>query len=151
MQTITRICFLTLTVFLCCRPTGAAADVDHRAELPVHHGRLVRLVDPEGQRQRLRCRVVTTAPHGAGHTRIRGGQGQRQERAEEGIHGSLGKGPLRLFESPPLEAGKEYSYELTARWVEGGATVERKKVVTGKPGEVVRVDLTAPDLLPIGR
>jgi uncharacterized protein (TIGR03000 family) len=52
-------------------------------------------------------------------------------------------GTDRLFESPPLEAGKEYAYELTARWVEGGATVERKKVVTGKPGEVVRVDLTA--------
>ena len=51
-------------------------------------------------------------------------------------------GTDRIFESPPLPEGKEYSYELTARWIEGGATVERKKVVTGKPGEVVRVDLT---------
>jgi uncharacterized protein (TIGR03000 family) len=49
-------------------------------------------------------------------------------------------GTDRLYESPPLEAGKEYQYELTARWIEGGATIERKKVVTGKPGEVVRVD-----------
>lgn len=53
-------------------------------------------------------------------------------------------GTDRLFESPPLEDGKDYAYELTARWVEGGATVERKKVVTGKAGEVVRVDLTTP-------
>lgn len=53
-------------------------------------------------------------------------------------------GTDRLFESPQLEAGKEYQYELTARWVQGGATVERKKVVTGKPGEVVRVDFAAP-------
>jgi uncharacterized protein (TIGR03000 family) len=60
-------------------------------------------------------------------------------------------GTDRLFESPPLESGKEYAYELTARWVEGGVTVERKKVVTGKPGEVVRVDLTVPDVTTVGR
>jgi len=51
-------------------------------------------------------------------------------------------GTDRLYESPPLEAGKEYVYDITARWVEGGATVERKKTVKGKPGEVIRVDLT---------
>lgn len=56
-------------------------------------------------------------------------------------------GTDRLFESPPLEAGKDYAYELTARWVERGVTVERKKVVTGKPGEVVRVDLTTADVI----
>jgi uncharacterized protein (TIGR03000 family) len=53
-------------------------------------------------------------------------------------------GTDRLFESPPLEAGKTYKYELTARWVEGGATREIKKAVIGKPGEVVRVDFTTP-------
>lgn len=51
-------------------------------------------------------------------------------------------GTDRIYESPPLEAGKEYAYEIVARWVERGATVERKKTVTGKPGEVIRVDLT---------
>ena len=51
-------------------------------------------------------------------------------------------GTDRIFESPPLEAGKEYAYEIVVRWVQGGATVERKKTVTGKPGEVIRVDLT---------
>lgn len=60
-------------------------------------------------------------------------------------------GTDRLFESPPLEAGKEFKYEVTARWVAGGFTVEKKKVVTGTPGEVVRVDFTAPDVVPTGK
>ena len=54
-------------------------------------------------------------------------------------------GTDRTFESPRVEGGKEIRYELTARWVERGATFERKKVVTGKPGEVVRVDFNLPD------
>ena len=49
-------------------------------------------------------------------------------------------GTDRLFESPPLEAGQSYQYEVTAKWVQGGATVEQKKLATGKPGEVVRVE-----------
>lgn len=56
-------------------------------------------------------------------------------------------GTDRTYESPPLETGKEYQYELTARWLERGVTVERTKVVTGKPGEVVRVDFLAPDVV----
>ena len=56
-------------------------------------------------------------------------------------------GTDRTFESPAAEAGKEMRYELTARWIERGATVERKKVVTGKPGEVVRVDFNLPDVV----
>jgi uncharacterized protein (TIGR03000 family) len=51
-------------------------------------------------------------------------------------------GTDRLYESPPLDAGRQYKYELTARWVEGGATREVKKAVLGTPGEVVRVDFT---------
>jgi uncharacterized protein (TIGR03000 family) len=60
-------------------------------------------------------------------------------------------GTDRLFESPPVEPGKDFAYELTARWVERGVTVERKKVVTGQSGEVVRVDFTAPDVVLTGR
>lgn len=51
----------------------------------------------------------------------------------------------RTYESPPLEPGKQYRYELTARWVEGGAPREMKKAVVGTPGEVVRVDFTKGD------
>lgn len=49
-------------------------------------------------------------------------------------------GTDRLFESPPLEAGQTYQYEVTARWIEGGAMREAKKIATGKAGEVVRVE-----------
>ena len=51
-------------------------------------------------------------------------------------------GSDRIFESPPLEAGKQYKYEITARWIEGGAQREAKKAVVGSAGEVVRVDFT---------
>jgi uncharacterized protein (TIGR03000 family) len=63
------------------------------------------------------------------------------------------RGTDRIYESPPLEAGKEYQYELTARWIEGGVLMEKTKVVTGRPGEVVRVDFLAPDVVvvPTGR
>lgn len=60
-------------------------------------------------------------------------------------------GTDRVFESPPLEAGKDYQYEVTARWIQGGVTMEKTKTVTGKPGEVVRVDFMAPDTVPTVR
>lgn len=60
-------------------------------------------------------------------------------------------GTDRLFESPPLDAGKQFRYELIARWVEDGVRVERKKVVTGKPGEVITVDFNAPEVVLTGR
>jgi uncharacterized protein (TIGR03000 family) len=56
-------------------------------------------------------------------------------------------GTDRLFESPSVAAGTDVRYEMTARWVERGAVVERKKTVTGKPGEVVRVDFGSPDVV----
>jgi uncharacterized protein (TIGR03000 family) len=53
-------------------------------------------------------------------------------------------GTDRTYESPPLEVGKQYKYELTVRWLEGGKVREVKKAVVGAPGEVVRVDFTMP-------
>ena len=52
-------------------------------------------------------------------------------------------GAARVFESPPVEAGRDVRYALVARWTENGAAVERTRTVTGKPGETVRVDFTA--------
>jgi len=57
-------------------------------------------------------------------------------------------GTDRVFESPPLDGGREYRYEMTARWIEGGAMVERKLIATGKPGDVVRLDFGAPGEVP---
>lgn len=59
----------------------------------------------------------------------------------DGVKTSM-TGTDRLYESPPLTGDKEYAYDVVVRWIEGGATMERKKTVTGKPGEVVRVDLS---------
>lgn len=53
-------------------------------------------------------------------------------------------GTDRIFESPPLEAGKAYAYTVTARWVERGQVVEVSRSVTGVAGEVVRVDFGTP-------
>ncbi len=43
----------------------------------------------------------------------------------------------RTFESPPLDAGKRYTYSITVRWVEGGKPIEVTKEAIGAPGEVV--------------
>lgn len=53
-------------------------------------------------------------------------------------------GTDRIFESPPLVEGQTYRYTVTARWIERGQIVEMTKDVTGTPGEVVRIDFTAP-------
>jgi uncharacterized protein (TIGR03000 family) len=54
-------------------------------------------------------------------------------------------GKDRLFESPSLEAGKEFKYQVTVRWMERGVLYEKKKVATGTSGEVVQVDFTSPE------
>lgn len=56
-------------------------------------------------------------------------------------------GTDRVFDSPPLEAGKEFRYEITAKWIERGVMREEKRVVTGTPGEVLRVDFTKPEVV----
>ena len=53
-------------------------------------------------------------------------------------------GTDRIYESPPLDAGQAYKYTVTARWMERGQVREVTRVVTGTPGEVVRVDFSTP-------
>jgi uncharacterized protein (TIGR03000 family) len=53
-------------------------------------------------------------------------------------------GTDRIFATPVVQAGKDCKYQVTARWVERGVTYEMTKVASGTPGEVVRVDFTAP-------
>ncbi|MBA4186893.1 MAG: hypothetical protein C0467_02625 [Planctomycetaceae bacterium] len=56
-------------------------------------------------------------------------------------------GTDRVFDSTPLEAGKEFRYEITAKWIERGVMREEKRVVTGTPGEVIRIDFTKPEIV----
>ncbi len=54
------------------------------------------------------------------------------------------RGVERTFESPPVEAGRRYEYEIVARWTEGGKDKAETRQVSATPGETVRVDFTRP-------
>jgi uncharacterized protein (TIGR03000 family) len=53
-------------------------------------------------------------------------------------------GTVRLFESPPLEPGKWFSYDVKARWTEGGKEVEQTRKVSIAAGFRSAVDFTKP-------
>jgi uncharacterized protein (TIGR03000 family) len=55
------------------------------------------------------------------------------------------KGNERVYTSPPLQAGKEFTYEIQARWDEGGKPVERTRRVPVTAGANVRVSFLQPD------
>jgi len=52
------------------------------------------------------------------------------------------KGTHRDFETPELDAAKEYSYEFIARWSESGKPVAVIRKVKFKAGEAINVDFT---------
>jgi uncharacterized protein (TIGR03000 family) len=54
------------------------------------------------------------------------------------------KGPERVFSTPPLEAGKEFHYDILVRWKQDGKPVEQKRQVTVTRGARVRVDFRSP-------
>lgn len=54
-------------------------------------------------------------------------------------------GPVRFFESPPLEEGKTYAYKVKAVWTdENGEKVERTRTVQVRTGAYVTLDLSKP-------
>jgi uncharacterized protein (TIGR03000 family) len=71
-----------------------------------------------------------------------------QDDAELKIDGQVMKaqGEKREYDTPDLEAGMEYSYEFTAKWMPNNyTTITRKKSVKFKAGEPLTVDLTKED------
>jgi len=54
------------------------------------------------------------------------------------------KGRERSFITPPLKAGKEFHYEVMARWTENGKAVTRTRRVSVTAGSRVRVDFLTP-------
>jgi uncharacterized protein (TIGR03000 family) len=54
------------------------------------------------------------------------------------------RGVERQFVTPPLEGGRNLSYEIRARWTEQGRAVERTRAVQVYPGDRVTVDFLAP-------
>jgi uncharacterized protein (TIGR03000 family) len=55
------------------------------------------------------------------------------------------RGPERRFVSPPLEGGRNLSYEIRARWKEQGRDVERTRTVRVYPGDRLTVDFLTPE------
>jgi uncharacterized protein (TIGR03000 family) len=53
------------------------------------------------------------------------------------------RGMERVFRSPPLQQGQDYSYEVKARWNENGKDVERTRKVRIHAGERVFVNFRA--------
>jgi len=56
-------------------------------------------------------------------------------------------GTFRSFVSPPLESGRDYSYEVQAKWTdENGKAVDQKRTIRVNPGQRTTVDfLSRPD------
>jgi uncharacterized protein (TIGR03000 family) len=52
-------------------------------------------------------------------------------------------GPDREFVSPPLRPGQSYSYDVRARWKDGGRDVDRTRHVTFYAGDELTLDFTA--------
>jgi uncharacterized protein (TIGR03000 family) len=52
-------------------------------------------------------------------------------------------GPERRFLSPPLTPGKEYVYEVSVRWHEGGREVTRTRSLPVRAGERLNVTFVA--------
>jgi uncharacterized protein (TIGR03000 family) len=54
-------------------------------------------------------------------------------------------GVERPFISPPLEAGKDYTYSLRAQWNEGGKVMDQTRSVPVHAGDRITVDFTQPE------
>lgn len=51
-------------------------------------------------------------------------------------------GTSRPFVTPALDPGKDYSYEIRARWTDDGRTVEQTRKITVQSGDRMTVNLT---------
>jgi uncharacterized protein (TIGR03000 family) len=54
-------------------------------------------------------------------------------------------GPTREFFSPPLTAGRRYSYQVRLRWKDKGQTVTQTRKVVVSAGSRVQVDFMVPE------
>jgi uncharacterized protein (TIGR03000 family) len=61
------------------------------------------------------------------------------------------KGTQRLYVTPPLVVGKNYAYEIRARWPDGGKALDQTRKVEVTGGARVRVDFLAPPVTGFGR
>lgn len=57
-------------------------------------------------------------------------------------------GTLRTFQTPPLEKGKRFLYDVEARWMENGQPKSRMETVTIEAGQRVQVDFRSQNQTP---
>jgi putative membrane protein len=57
---------------------------------------------------------------------------------------TMQRGTERLYFTPPLQVGKQFTYEVVVRWTRDGKPVEEKRKVEVTGGGTVRVDFTRP-------
>jgi uncharacterized protein (TIGR03000 family) len=50
------------------------------------------------------------------------------------------RGRTRLFVTPPLDGGREWTYSLRVRWRDGGRPVERAQTFRVRPGDRLLID-----------
>lgn len=55
------------------------------------------------------------------------------------------RGTVRTYESPELNPGRTYTYQIRARWTEGGETRDQTRTVQVQLGQQVSVDFTRPE------
>ena len=53
-------------------------------------------------------------------------------------------GSVRIFNSPPLQPGHSYTYDVRAQWRQGSQTVTRHRQVEISPGDRISVDFRQP-------
>jgi uncharacterized protein (TIGR03000 family) len=58
-------------------------------------------------------------------------------------------GTTRVFVSPPLELGRDYHYEVRARWQDGEGTVERTRRLSFRAGETIGLDFSGRGFLEV--
>ena len=55
------------------------------------------------------------------------------------------QGTFRQFVSPPIQPGRDYTYDIKAEWNDNGKTVTKKKTVTVHAGERLTLDMLKGD------
>jgi uncharacterized protein (TIGR03000 family) len=58
-------------------------------------------------------------------------------------------GEQRVFASPALVPGRDYHYEIRARWTDGGRVADQTRTVVVRANARVAVDFTAPEDVPL--
>jgi uncharacterized protein (TIGR03000 family) len=57
------------------------------------------------------------------------------------------RGETRRFVTPPLEDGKRYSYDIRAKWVKDGKTIEQTRTIQLYSGDQLTVDFRPETIL----